>query len=94
MDQKGTKETVFGLRNVDDLIPSGNDVSDAFDNVSDYAKEITRYGELTHERTRLTNEISAMNVKMVELMQKIKDEELEFDNKQYEFIRSLSIWFK
>lgn len=90
-----SKETAFELRDVDDLIPSGNDVADAFDNVSDYTKEITRYGEPTRKGTRLTNEISAiLNVQMPEFIQKIKEEDLEFENKQFEFIQSLSIWFK
>ena len=62
----------------------GNETADAFNNVFDSAKEIIRYGELTREGIRLTNEISAMRVQIADLMQKLKVKELEFNNKQKE----------
>lgn len=67
-----------------DTVHPGNEIADAFNNVFDSAKEITRYGELMHEGIQLTNEISAMRVQIVELTQKLKEKELEFDNKQKE----------
>ena len=67
-----------------DTVHPGNDVADAFNDVFDYAKEITRYGELTREGIRLTNEMSAMRVQIADLIQKLKAKELEFNNKQKE----------
>jgi hypothetical protein len=67
-----------------DTVHPGNDVADAFNDVFDSAKEITRYGELMHEGIQLTNEMSAMRVQIAELTQKLKGKELEFNNKQKE----------
>ena len=61
-----------------------NDMADAFNNVFDSAKEITRYGELMHKGIQLTNEMSAMRVQIADLMQKLKVKEVEFNSNQKE----------
>lgn len=64
----------------------GNDIAEAFNNVIDSAKEITHYGELMQKGIQLTNEMSAMRVQIVELTQKLKVKELEFNNNQNEIV--------
>lgn len=67
-----------------DTVHPGNDMADAFNNVFDSAKEITRYGDLMHKGIQLTNEMSAMRVQIADLMQKLKVKEVEFNSNQKE----------
>lgn len=85
LDLEGAKEA--NGNQVGELLKTihpGNDIADAFNNVFDSAKEITRYGELMHKVIQLTNEMSAMRVQIDDLMQKLKVKELEFNNNQKE----------
>lgn len=65
-----------------DTVHPGNEVADAFNNVFDSAKEITRYGELAREGIQLTNEMSEMRVKIADFTQKLKAKELAFKQNQ------------
>lgn len=67
-----------------DTVHPGNEITDAFNNVFDSAKEIMRYGELMHKGIQLTNEMSAIRVQIADLMQKLKAKEIEFNSNQKE----------
>lgn len=67
-----------------ETVHPGNEIADAFNNVFDSAKEITRYGELMHKGVQLTNEMSAMRVQIADLIQKLKTKEDEFNSNQKE----------
>ena len=62
----------------------GNEIADAFNNVIDSARQITRYSSLVREGTQLINEISELRVQIVDLIQKLKNKEAELDQNQKE----------
>lgn len=84
IDEVDAAKEVNGNQMVEfmDTVHPGNEIADAFNNVIDSAKEITRYGELVREGIQLTNEMSEMRVKIADLTQKLKTKELAFKQNQ------------
>lgn len=86
IDEVDTAKEANGKQVVDflDTVHPGNEMADAFNNVIDSARQITRYSSLIREGTQLINEMSELRVQIAELTQRLKNKEAEFNQNQKE----------